>query len=739
MARWFDSMFGDIRNSETWGTRVLYPTKPFWQVLLTEDEELIRQYILQCYKAHYHTHFNRIQRMRYNLCLYAGLQYFNPELRIVAKEGISPYLVGNTPKITSTHIQRLVNEQVTAAMLNPTEIAVVPYGTDFQSSIQSETVKELLDCMDQEINKNRNRETLHRQARIFGESYRRIFWNPDKGTVDPTYLKRKKAGKKIMVEDSEGNLVEFKRAIYQGDVDEFIPYPWDVGFSPASRPSAAGWGFERYICPTEELKVDHPDCADDILSTLWLSEFDPDMMNSEPVNDHTLVIEFYARSSPYLPEGAYYKITPDCILESGPNPCPDVLGSQFGNLPWERLTDLDIDGMFYGWSRIQNVQQLANQFDNVTTLRGRNIFIGAHPKWVLPKGSANINRLANKVTVLQYTGAVAPQLVTHSTVPGDTVEYQKDVKATMDETYGSNSMLRGEPPQGVIANAALQFLDTQSQEAQTLWQLKNDSFEIDTYTKRLYLCAEHYEKGDERILRALGDDQKWQAKFFDVDALSEKYEIRLGVSTELPKRKDALMQTVFQMSQIWPTLFPPEAVASMFKLGHAQKFMSAASASWQAAESENYMASRGMEIPSPFEGEDFVTHWKSHAKQFQMPQFRLWPEKNKQILIEHFLELEYRMLLKAKSNFIFAANLQQLTTWPLLLPLPPDMGGNSGMAGATPGLPAPGEAGQGGPGGQPPQEGQQPGQGGAQSVPQASLNQQRFPSGQFGAAVKAVQ
>lgn len=730
MARWFDSMFGDVRNTTTWNTRTLYPSKPFWQVLLTKDEDLIRQHIMDCYKANYQTHFERIQRMRLNLALYTGVQNFNSEIQLVAKEGVAPSYVGSTPKITSTHIQRLVNEQVTAALVNPTDVAVVPFGTDFKNGIQADTVKELLDCIDQDINKSRNRETLHRQCRIFGESYRRIFWNPDKGPLDPTYLSRKKAGKKIQIEDSEGNLVDWRRAIYQGDVDEFIPYPWDVGFAPASRMSAAAWGFERYMQPTEEVRADYPNLREEILPTLDASQFDPDIMNTQMMSDHTLVIEFYARSSPYLPEGAYYKITPDCILESGPNPCPDVLGSQMGNLPWERLVDLDVDGQQHGMSRIQNVAQLANQFDNTLTLRGRNIYIAAHPKWIIPKGSVNINRLANKVTVVQYAGSVPPRLETNQSVPTDVMQYQQDLRTLMDDTYGSNAALRGEPPQGVTATSALQFLDSQAQQALTLWTIKNDQFEIDTYTKRLAIISLKYEKNDKRITRALGEDQKWQAKIFDVATLNEQYELRLNISTELPKRKDALMQTVFQMSQIWPTLFPPEAVARMFKLGHAEKFMSAAYASWQAAEAENYRASKGEKLGSPFPGEDLIVHWKCHYKQMQMPDYRFWSDEDRTEHETHMLETEYMMLAKSKVNFIFAAEIQKLQVWPLLLPLPPDMGAGVG-AGPTPGLPAPDQQGAG-------QDNGTVETSMASSVPRASINQSRSRNGQFGQAVQPI-
>ena len=729
MGKYFRQLFGDLQMGGSMSGATQYPSKPFWTAVLTEDEDLIREYILSCYKANYDTGAERFQRMRLNFCLYAGLQYFPEDVRVVAQEGTSPVLIGGSPKLTSNHVQRLVNEQVTSVLINPTDVAVVPFGTDWQNTIQSDVVKGLLDCIDQEINQKRNREILHRRARICGEAYRKIFWNKDKGPLDPVYEKRKAAGKKVMIEASNGELKEFRRAIYQGDVDEELPFPWDVGLDPKTCPDEVNWCFIRKFVPTDELKADHPEIAENILPTSWAAHFTTEFMQTDPLRDHTLVIEFYARSTPYLPDGAYYKVTPDVVLESGPNPLPWFTSSQFGNLPIERITDMDIDGYLWGWSRIQNIAQLQNQHDNTLSLRGRNIFLSAHPKWVMPKGACNINRLANQVTVVQYAGQTAPQLVTYSSVPPDVVQYQDMVKAEMDATYGSNPIMRGEPPPGVEANAALQFLDARAQESNTLPQAKSDQFEIDTYAKRLCVISANYTAEDKRTYRAVGDDQRWQVQFFDVKTLRGKYEVRLNISSDLPKRKDALMQTVFQMSQIWPGLFPGEAVAEMFRLGHAQKFISAGACSWQAAEKENYLASQSAEVPEPQAYEDLIVHWKSHWKQMTHPQYQEWPEKAKRELFEHLLTTEYLMLVKSRTNMIFAAKLQELIVYPLVLPLPPDMAGPQ----PSPGLPASAIGGEG-----ESQEDQQQATSAPQKAANAGLNQQRFSNGQFGTSVQPV-
>lgn len=714
MGQIFDSLFGDIYNDSTFHARNQAPTRPIWVTLLEEDDEATLNHLWQLYYFYYETAQGRIERMRYNLCSFVGLNYFPSEIRLRAIEGMRPEYIGTTPKITTALIQKMVQDQVTQALLNPSEISVTAVGTDFKNSLHAELAKEILDAYERRFNDNRAKEEMSRKARIMGEAYRHTYWNRDKGPLDKTYLERKAAGKPVQILLENGELVEVQRPVYQGDIDEDILQSWDVGIDQRSKLEFAQWGFHRYLRPTDELRVDYPSMADDLESTKSASDWSSDMMAVVPLRDHTLAVDFYFRSSPYLPFGYYARITPNCICEQGPNPHEDTPGNPLGNIPYDRLTDLDIDGSIHGWSRIQNLQQGQNQYDNTTTLIGRNIFIGAHPKWMLPKGAANIQRLNNNITVVPYSGPIKPELVVHNTVPAEALTYRASHKDDMEYVYGSNPISRGEPPKGVTANAALQFLDTQAQEANTLQTVKYDQHTVFVYGRRLSILASFTDKDDERYIKVLGEDQGWYMKFVDIKALNNAFEIGLQVASDLPKRKDAKMQTVFQMSQIWPSMFPPEAVADMFKLGHVNKFLSAAAAAYKAAERENWLAAHGEKLEDPMEWEDMIVHWRTHKKQLQMAQFRRWPESEQKELLDHLLVTELKMLRKMRKQPFYGPMLQQLGDWPLLCALPDDFGRSGGPPQANPQAPP------------------EQGQGTAEKTGEPSLNQQRFQDGKFG-------
>jgi hypothetical protein len=154
---------------------------------------------------------------------------------------MQPQLVGSSPRITTALIQTMVNQQVTQALLFPTDIAITAIGTDFSNMLQAEAVKDLLDAYERRFNEKRQLELVNRRARICGESYRHIYWNRDKGPLDPIYRKLRAEGKSVTVKLLDGTEFECQRPIYQGDLDEDVLQTWDTGLESKSDISTVGW------------------------------------------------------------------------------------------------------------------------------------------------------------------------------------------------------------------------------------------------------------------------------------------------------------------------------------------------------------------------------------------------------------------------------------------------------------------------------------------------------------------
>jgi hypothetical protein len=724
-------LFSDFLGDNSFTQSAQYPAKPFWVTAITADPDLIREDVMTRVKAWYGSNQERIMSMRFNMAAYAGLQHFSDDVRAIATQGLQPRLVGQSARITSNHVQRLVDTQVTDILKQPQDITVLPMGDRFEDGVLAEMVQEMLESINNTQQQTQIAEMLHRRARLCGEAYRWMFWDAQAGGEHPSSKKLREKEKVVRIEGTDGKMHEIKSPVMQGDVGEEHPFVWDVGMDPQPKPWMVQWCFKKEFCPVDELKVDYPEFANEIIPHDNATTWSDHLMQPQDLRDHALKITFYARSSKYLPEGYKVVCTPTVTLEHGPSDMPHCGYSMWGNLPIERITDADLDSVLHGWSRLRNINQLQNQYDNSTTLIGQNIFIAARPKWMFPAGSVNMSRLANKETMVPFKGPQAPQLVTSSSVPNEVFLYKDSIKKDMEQTYGVHPIAAGEVPKGVTATSALQFLDEEQQKAGTMQQLKNEEFTIATHTKRLALMRENYDVSDKRFSTIL-HGQDWKVKYFDVKALQCDCKVQMKVGSDLPKRKDALMQTVFQMSQIWPNLFPDEAVADMFKIGHAKRFINEARAAWQSGEDENFRASRGEKLEDPEAWENVLVHWRAHAKQLQLPEFKQWPEDRKDILIKHQMTTEFLMLLRLRQNPVFAAQVQQLPSWPMTLTLPPDFGGP--QASVEGGAIAPGQLELPGDGGAPDGSQAVP----AQAASNAGVNQIRFPNGQFGNRVEEV-
>jgi hypothetical protein len=724
-------IFNDFLGDNSLINQRDYPSRPFWVHALTGDPDVIRDDIINRVRAFRAANSERFLLMRFNLAIYAGLEYFPEDVKQIATIGLQPQLIGGKARVTSNHVQRLVDTQVTDVLSSSQDISVLPTGDRFEDGVLAEMIQELLDSLEYEHQKGQIVEMLNRRARLCGEAYRWITWNPDKGDEHPSSKKLREKGETLTLELPDGTSKRIDVPIMQGDVCEEYPLPWDIGLEPAAHPWQCNWCFKVDARPVDELRVDYPDMAKEIIPNDNTYEWSDELMQPTPLKDHAMVITFYQRSNKYMPQGYKVVCTPSVTLEHGHSDMPLKIASMWGNLPVERLTDADIDGVLHGWSRLRNITQLQNQYDNSTTQIGQNIFISARPKWLFPAGSVQINRLANKETLVPYKGPVAPALATFPSVPNEVFIYRDAMLRDMEKNYKVHPMASGDIPKGITATSALQFLSTEQEKAMTMQRKKNEEFIISTHHKRFSICKDNYDTSDKRFISVM-KGSSWKVKYFDVNALQIDCEIKMSIGSDLPQRKDALMQTVFQMSQIWPTLFPDEAIADMFKIGHAKKFLNEARAAWQAAEDENYRASKGEKLENPEEWENMLVHWRAHAKQFQLPEFKRWPKKRQEELLNHQRTTEFLMLIKLKQNPVFAAQIQQLPSWPMTLALPPDFGApqqslESGIISLGAQLQDPNQV---------PQEQVEPQE--AQAASNAGVNQIRFPNGQFGPAAEQV-
>jgi hypothetical protein len=379
------------------------------------------------------------------------------------------------------------------------------------------------------------------------------------------------------------------------------------------------------------------------------------------LEDHVVIWEMYHKYHPMMAKGAWIVFTKDGLLTK-----PKDLPYSHGELPCEPLTDIDLPGETNGVSFFQMVKHITGAYNNLTNMILRNFILVGHPKWMLPAGAAQIDQLGNDITVVQYKGPTPPQLVNANTTGSEVFQFRDKLKEEAQQIGGVFGSSRGEPPPGIKAGVALQFLDEKEAERSNEEVLKFNEWIRRVSKKTIAVCGDYYQASDKRMIRVIGKNNEWMSIFFDVSNLSKDYDIRIQNSSALPQSKAARAQTLFDLSERFPDEVDPKHVLELLDMAQSDKFIDIATVAIRSAEAENEMIMQSKSIPEPKEYEHHIQHWKIHTRQAQEFSFKnQTPPEIQQSLIDHIMATEMLMYDMAKKNTKFAEEIAQLDQFPM--------------------------------------------------------------------------
>lgn len=498
---------------------------------------------------------------------------------------------------------------------------------------------------------------LHRHKYIFGNAYLLIDWDKHAGDLHPDYVLLKEKGQldKLGKDDP----------VKTGDVCYEALLPWNILVEPHHEYNQTKTIIKKEIMHVEEARHKYPEHAKEIKDSAAISEFSLTSLKEEALSRHVVVYTLYAKADEHFIEGRKIVFTPDVILEDGP------LGFSHGQFPVARLTDLDIPGSLHGMSRYEQALSLQNAHNNLSQSIMKNEFLMAAPKWVMPRGACKLEQLGNGRTIVQYQGNIPPQLVQMNPTSQTTFNFRDKNEMELGQMMGVHQVSRGEPPKGITAAVALQFLNEQETERGISDIAKHNQFIVNVAKLSIAVAGDYYQPDDGRMLRVLGKENKYLLKFFDAANLHKDYDIRIQNSSAIPQSKAARMERIIQTMQYAPTLFTPERWAELLEFGSTEKMHTLVSEAINAAEAENEDILEGIPTEEPKEWEDHITHLRAHYKKMQARSFKEdVPEERRQELILHIKVTEMLASEKAAINPLFASKLAQLEQFPMFWSAP---------------------------------------------------------------------
>lgn len=654
--------FDDLDNDSS----IARPKQAFWSLNL--DEPQAEKSILQWLNGEYNfireKSIERLSLIRKNRALYEGIQYQSQEVR----RDLTDRSVDKSrtiPKIVVNQMLDLTHSRVGRLIKYRPAVSIIPADDEFKDRVAAKATKQLLDhiwyIQNFQADKTKDVATM---MSIDGESYLGIEWNPNIGDLHPD---SPKDGESVTLKDDNGepmkddsgNVIKVTKPVRIGDVEYKVIHADKVFLELREKFEDVNYCFIKDVISYEDLKIKFPKTANKIKKQESTSYSETNADNKNIINP-VEVFYFHHRRIEALDKGRYVVFTKDAILENVDSPY------SHGELPFERITDIDLPAKLHGMSFLETVKGIFSAYNNLTNMILRNQHLVSHPKWMFPAGSVKIESLGNDITMVQYKGATAPKLVQMSPTPSEIFNFREKLKEDGQQISGVFGISRGEPPAGIKSRVALQFLSEQEAERANVQVLKWNEFIRRVALKTLSVAGDYYDASDNRMIRIFGVNDAWQVKFFDQSNLSKDYDVIVQNSSALPDSKAGRLEYLGELNKDFPGLLPPDQVLELLDLGQPEKFISIITNSIRTAEAENEVIISGEKTAEPEEYEDHIAHWRVHVTKLQSYQFKSeLPNEVKEKLKDHVMVHEMFMSQKAAINPAFAEKLKALDLYPL--------------------------------------------------------------------------
>lgn len=647
--------------------------RPIWSIDLDDpsNEKKIHNWLIAEMNHLKELNRDRFQTITRDLARYKGMQYQAQETREgrERQDGKS-----SVEKIVTNQIYDLVQNSSSRLLKYRPAVAILPTNDEFDDRIGSQMtdawLKHIWYC---ERFDGLTQPLFVKAAKVMGEAYLFIEWDPEKGDLDAEYKAKYhdkvSKGEKVPLLnangqpelDENGKEILVESPVYNGDVSYRFVYTTDVLCDRRPLWNDVGHIFRREVTTPELARLQYPKGAHNIKDNRDVIVFDYEKLEARKARNEVVLWHFYLKRQKGCDKGRYIVFTADGIVSN------KIFPYSHRKLPCTRFTDLDLPGELHGVSGIRLIKGLTGARNNLTNMMLRNAMLCGHPKWFAPAGSVDKAALGNDTGIAWFKGPVPPQLATFNTIGNEFFALRDDLKEEARQVYGLSGVSAGEPPPGIKAGVALQFLSEQENERFNEPVLKFSEWVKETAIMTIEVAGDYYEDDEKRQIRILGKNNAWMTTFFKAQHLTKDYDIRVQNSSALPQSKAARTQTLLDLKKEMPDLISNEQFADMLELAQDQKFLDIATVSIRAAEAEVQELLEGKEVKDPEEFEDHVAHWKVKVRALREWSFKhRTPEKIQERLKGVIMAHEMIMWERAKHDQVLAQQLNTLSGFPVL-------------------------------------------------------------------------
>lgn len=679
-----NDFFNELDESEQQSTR---NAEPFFRQPYGKDDEHSQKKLLTWLnneKSHLLSmNKSRFENIKKNMALNKGIMYQDQDTRNSnSREASSEVKKRMVQKIVINVLREANRVRASKILKYKPAVAILPTNDELGDKVAAEACEKLKDHIwyTQRFDGEKLPNIINAKGPM-GEAFLFIEWNPELGDLHEEYKAASEFAKKNKMSkvpilndqgkpdtDDQGKTIYVDKPVRNGDVAYSVEYPVNLLFQrpPTRQFEDSEYVFRRQMMSVDKARLKWPKAADKIKGSKDSQFYDFDSMSSYQDPNMVEVWTFYHKRTDELDDGRMVIFTQDGILDDVKFPY------SHRRLPCVRWVDLTNPGEMHGVSFFEDVRGPAGAFNNITNMILRNEILVGHPKWMMPAGAAKIEDLGNSVTVVQWKGPTPPQLVQANPTGQGAYNLRNTLQEEVFRQADVSRTGNGNPPQGVTAAVAMQYLAELESERWNEPVLHHNEAILQTVTMTLAVAGDYYDPTDKRMMRVQGKDGEWTSEFFDAAYLSKDYDVRIQGSSALPESKAARIETLIFLAEKFPDRVDSEQVLDMFDLAQSKKFAKEGTLSLKAAEAENEMILSAKKIAPPEPYEDHVTHWRTHVRKMRDWSFKnRTPEAQRKALEDHVMAHEMFMAKLALKDPAFAQALAALSGFPIFFkPMP---------------------------------------------------------------------
>lgn len=668
---------------------------PLYAVSDIDDEKKVLDWANQAAKFCENFYRGNMQMEVDNTLLYEGIHWSNQDSSRQYRDR-SGKPTRRSPRVVINHIADFVDQWVSRLTRYRPAVRVFPTNSEYEDECDAKMAQNVLDHIwyTNKIDSVTRKAAFH--AKVTGNAYVWCLWNPTKGDLDRAFVEQMKAnggtiprqqvfGSDGPVLNSKGEPLYVQKEERIGDVQYIADPPWMTWHEPVFGDREPNWAIKWSLVDVDGLRIKYPEHAKKLVSDQGMQVFEEQYgLHLRKLKNQILQFELYHRHHEYLGKGRYLKWTGDCLLEN------KELPYSHGQIPLLHFPDVDRIDAQRGMGFFQRLFPLQHQINAVASLIYKGLVLYTHPKIMMPDGACNIEQLVDESTVVTFQGMIAPQLMTYNPVAQQLFQYLDKLEETAEKLSGIFTMSRGQAPSGVRAAKALRVLEDQEDKRSYITITKyNEELVVNNAKLTLAVAGEYYRDDDGRLARVLGKNNEYHIEKFKSANLGKAYDIRIEQTTALSRSPSARFDEVNEMMQVRFDAMAPlsrEQYFAQMDFGNVEEMKDTITRAYNCAKSENedLLSEKFAEVAEPSQGEDLVTHWKTHRDAVQSRSYKSkMPPEQKQAMEGHIIATEYLMFKKAfgttdmmgmtviQGNPTFAQKLQvECPDWPLFFNLP---------------------------------------------------------------------